>query len=231
MNPAVHSGPLRGGRRESFSKETWIQRDICERTPFPFAEKEIDLVICSHSLEGVRNPLWVCAEMIRVAKQGYLEVPSRVAESCRGVETARVGSARVGWSHHRWLIDIEGNRVRFLMKYHMIQGHWRFSFPHSYWRRLPESQRVKWLFWEDRFDCSEALIHGAQNVAAELERFVQRSHPYPRWRVMLDRGLRGVGELPGLVVGKVRRGLQFRSQARCRSVGRDDQPTPREGGN
>ena len=27
-----------GGEREYFSKDTWIQRDICDKTPFPFSD-------------------------------------------------------------------------------------------------------------------------------------------------------------------------------------------------
>lgn len=107
--------PAHGGQRELFSKDSWIQRDICDRQPFPFANKAIDFVICSQTLEDLRDPLWVCSEMIRVGKRGHIEVPSRLAESSRGVEPHQVG-----WSHHRWLIDIVGNHVFFTMKYHMI---------------------------------------------------------------------------------------------------------------
>ena len=51
------------------------------------------------------------------------------------------------------------------MKYHMIHGHWRFSLPASYLRRLPEDRQVQWLFWEDTFDYSETIIHGVENIA------------------------------------------------------------------
>ena len=64
-----------GGDREFFTAHTWHRRDICGKEPFPFEDKEIDFVICSHTLEDIRDPLWVCAEMIRVAKRGYIEVP------------------------------------------------------------------------------------------------------------------------------------------------------------
>src|SRR6516164_2319087 len=77
-------GPaFQGPEREQFTKETWFQRDLCERKPFPFRDKELDFVICSHTLEDIRDPLWVCSEMIRIAKRGYIEVPSRIAETCR----------------------------------------------------------------------------------------------------------------------------------------------------
>jgi hypothetical protein len=189
--------PAQGGDREFFSKDTWIRRDICAKEPFPFADKEIDFVMCSHTLEDIRDPLWVCAEMIRVAKRGYVEVPSREAESSRGVE-----QGQVGWSHHRWLIDIEGTSIRFLMKYHLIHSHWRFSFPASYLRGLPEERRVQWLFWEGSFDFQEVTIHGPENIARELEAYVAARRPYPPWRLGLDRRL---GEARRVRAGVARR--------------------------
>ena len=42
--------PAQGGLVEHFRKDTWIQRDICERTPLPFDDKSIDFVMCSHTL-------------------------------------------------------------------------------------------------------------------------------------------------------------------------------------
>lgn len=142
-------GAPQGGTHEYFTADTWIQRDICDRAPYPFGTKEIDFVICSHTLEDVRDPLWVCSEMVRVAKRGYIEVPSRAAESCRGVVPGQVG-----WPHHRWLIDIDGQQVIFLKQ----------------------------------------IIHGVENIASELERFVAQTHPYPRWLVAADaRGRRIAG--------------------------------------
>src|SRR5262245_18821739 len=173
--------PAQGGDREYFSAATWIQRDICDHKPFPFGDKQIDFVICSHTLEDIRDPLFVCAEMVRVAKRGYIEVPSRTVESCRGIE-----AGQVGWSHHRWLIDIQGQDIRFLMKYHMIHSQRRFSLPRSFLARLPESQHVQWLFWDRSFSFHEATIHGLDNIAAELSGFVERVHPYPGWLLGLD---------------------------------------------
>lgn len=197
------SRAAQGGEREFFNKDTWIQRDICERTPFPFSDKEIDFVICSHTLEDIRDPLWVCSEMIRVAKRGYLEVPSRLVESCRDVEPGQVG-----WSHHRWLVDIDGQHVKFLMKYHMIHSHWRFSLPKSYVRGLPEHRLVQWLFWEGEFSYSETTIHGVNNIALELERFVKQISPYNSWLVNIDRQYRQARHLQKRVWAKARRTLK-----------------------
>lgn len=185
--------PSQGGSREHFTRETWIQRDICGGEPLPFDDNAIDFAICSHTLEDIRDPLAVCRELVRVAKAGYIEVPSREAESSRGWERSRMA----GLSHHRWLIDIDGARVTFMMKYHLIHAHWRYSLPHSYLRRLPEARRVQWMFWNGSFEFGERIIHGSDNQAAELERFVRSTHPYPRWALRSSDGARWARVLPG----------------------------------
>lgn len=179
--------PAQGGLEEQFTASTWFQRDICERTPFPFQDKSIDFVTCSHVLEDIRDPLWVCSEMVRVAKRGYIEMPSRLAESCRGVEPNQVG-----WSHHRWLVEIHGHEIMFLMKYHMIHSSWRFSFAARVWRGLPPSAQVQWLFWDGDLAYSERTIHGVGHIAAELERFVRETRPYPPWLLTVDGAGRAV---------------------------------------
>jgi hypothetical protein len=192
--------PPQGGERQTFTRETWIQRDVCDREPFPFGPKEIDFVICSHTLEDIRDPLWVCSEMVRIAKAGYIEVPSRAAETSRGVEPGQAG-----WSHHRWLIDIADDRVRFMMKYHKIHSHWRFSFPERFLRRLPERLQVQWLFWEDTFPFFEVTIHGVAAIETELERYVQATSPYPRALLETDRAWRAARSLTTRAVAKLKR--------------------------
>jgi hypothetical protein len=188
-----------------FSRDTWIQRDICDKNPYPFGDKELDFVVCSHVLEDVRDPLWVCSEMVRIAKRGYLEVPSRVAESTYGREPGQVG-----WTHHRWLIDIEpdAGRVRFMQKYHMIHSHWRFSVPVRYLRRLPEEKQVQWLFWDGAFAFEEVIYVTLGEISADLEGFVQRTRPYPTWMLAFDRRWREAQGLGRRTLGWLRRRLR-----------------------
>jgi hypothetical protein len=195
------AAPSQGGEREYFSKETWIRRDLCDREPFPFASKQIDFVICSHTLEDIRDPIWVCSEMIRIARRGYIEVPSRVAESCRGWQFPHLA----GLSHHRWLVTIHGGSIEFLAKSHLIQSHWRYSLPASYLRALRPEQRIQWMFWEDSFAYAERLIATSAEQSAELEAFVQSAHRYARWRLDADREVRKVQQFTHRVVNKVRR--------------------------
>lgn len=46
----------------------------------PFQDKEFDYVICNQVLEHVENPETFLKEQMRVAKRGYLEVPSLIGE-------------------------------------------------------------------------------------------------------------------------------------------------------
>lgn len=179
--------PPLGGNVEKFTAETWIRRDICAHQPYPFRDKEIDYVICSHTLEDIRDPLWVCSEMIRIAKRGYVEVPSRVWETCRGFEPGIVGL-----SHHRWLIDFAGDEITFTMKFHNIHSHWRLSLPERVAQGLGEEKSVSWLFWNDSFRFREITLHGPAQVN-ELEHFVKSVRPYPEWLVTADAKMREAG--------------------------------------
>lgn len=189
-----------GCDKEWFSRDTWIQRDICEHKPWPFADKQFDFAICSHTLEDLRDPLWVCSELIRVAKRGYIEVPSREWETCRGVEHPRLA----GLSHHRWLIDIDANSIRFLQKYHFIHSEWRYSFSKSHLSRLPQEKAVQWLWWDDDFQFEEITIHGLDNQKAELFNYVQKIQPYSVTSLYLSDCLQTIQSLLGKVVRKAR---------------------------
>ena len=183
--------PSQGGEREWFSRESWVQRDICDHRLWPFREKQFDFVICSHTLEDIRDPLWVCAEMIRVARRGYIEVPSRAWESSLGAEHPRMA----GLSHHRWLVDIEGSRVRFLQKYHLLHADWRLSLPERYLRSLTPERSVQWLWWEDSFEYEEVHLYGVESVEKELLDFAARTYPRARWRYRLADAGRRVSRL------------------------------------
>lgn len=49
----------------------------CAIEEMPFGDKEFDFVYCSHVLEHSPNPAKACKELMRVAKKGYIETPTR----------------------------------------------------------------------------------------------------------------------------------------------------------
>jgi hypothetical protein len=143
-----------GGDSERFSPDTWVMRDFCDREPWPFRDKEIDFVICSHTLEDVRDPVWMCSEFNRIAKAGYIEVPSRLEEQTYGFQ-----GPWTGWSHHRWLIDIDQalGQIVFVHKSAVVERE-DSHFPADFRDQLSEEDRVATLWWEGSFDYGERLF-------------------------------------------------------------------------
>lgn len=155
---------------ERFTKATWIERDVCDREPFPFDDGEVDFVICSQTLEDVRDPVWVCSEMERIAKAGYIEVPSRLEEQSWGV-----AGPYVGWPHHHWLVEIDGSRIEFVFKSHAIHADPTYHFPKGFWARLTEEEKMRSLWWEGSFDYRERVIFEERAETIEyLRGFVER---------------------------------------------------------
>ncbi len=98
---------------ERFTAATWVVRDICDRSPWPFDDDQFDFVVCSQTLEDVRDPIWVCSELQRVGRAGYVEVPSRLVEQSWWVQ-----GPWIGYGHHRWLIDVVDDGAEFVSKPH-----------------------------------------------------------------------------------------------------------------
>ena len=76
----------------------------CNVEKMPFDDKEFDFVYCNHILEHTDSPEKACQELMRIAKRGYLEVPSYWGEYVFG---------DIG---HKWLIYWIANTLVFQKK-------------------------------------------------------------------------------------------------------------------
>lgn len=154
--PAVNPGS------ERFRGATWRCQDICE-VPWPFDDRQFDFAICAQTLEDVRDPLAVCREIVRVAKAGYVEVPSPVEELTWGLQ-----GAWVGWSHHHWICEPEADGIRFTHKSHSVHAPGRHLEAGSC-DQLPPEDRVLQLWWTDSFPFREQIFVGADEFDPWLE--------------------------------------------------------------
>ncbi len=177
---------------ERFSNSTWIVRDICDREPWPFADGQFDFAICSHTLEDVRDPVWVCSELNRVARAGYIEVPSRLEEQAWGV-----AGEWVGWSHHHWLCDVGDGEITFVLKPHVIHGFPRYYLEAPIASVLAPDERVATLFWEGSFGFRERVFFVHDELDDYLAGFAARHReelaarvPRPTLRERVARRLR-----------------------------------------
>lgn len=158
-----------GAGPERYDESRWVQWDICDRRPFPFSDAQFDFVVCSHTLEDVRDPVWVSQELVRVGRAGYVEVPSRLEEQAYGVQ-----GPWVGWGHHHWLVDIDATEsvVWFTFKHHILHGKPAASFPAGFVDRLTPAERVQWLWWEESFVAHERRFDEPQQLDDYLKSFV-----------------------------------------------------------
>ncbi len=167
-------GPVLGGQDEHFSARTWVQRDICERTPWPFEDHQFDFVVCAHTLEDVRDPVWVCSELQRVGRAGYVEVPSRLEEQAYGVQ-----GPWVGWGHHHWLCDLNDGGIEFVFKHHVLQGQPQAQFSKEFHAGLGDRERVLELWWSGSLPARERIFTDAGGLDGYLADFVAAHQPAP----------------------------------------------------
>lgn len=178
---------------ERFTAGTWVTRDICAREPWPFEDRSFDFAVCSHTLEDLRDPVWVCAELQRVARAGYVEVPSRLEEQCRDVQ-----GPWVGWGHHHWLIDLDGAGISFVFKPHILGGLPGSAFPAPFGERLSAADRVQTLWWNGAFGYRERLFYEPGELNAYLTDFVRAgldARPLPRRALLAGEGRRLLSRL------------------------------------
>ncbi|WP_205698112.1 class I SAM-dependent methyltransferase [Conexibacter sp. SYSU D00693] len=153
---------------ERFTADTWVQRDICDHEPWPFEDDQFDMVLCAQTLEDVRDPIWVCHELNRVAKAGYVEVPTRLAEQSAGME-----GFWSGWSHHHWICDFtdEGG-IDFTFKHHVVHKP-ELHLPGRFGATLTDERRVQGFFWEGEFPYRERILFDPAALEAELRATVE----------------------------------------------------------
>jgi len=142
-----------------FNKDSFVQYDICSRTPWPFKDKQFDYSTCSHVLEDIRDPLWVCSELIRVSKSGYIEIPSRQYETTFGLEMAGLAGA----AHHRWIVDLDKKEsLRFTFKYMYVHSKDVNKNSGTY-NKSDETMYLK-LAWNDTFSFFENWLNSGKEI-------------------------------------------------------------------
>ncbi len=164
---------------ERFTRDTWVIHDICSQSPFPFPDKMFDFVVCSHTLEDVRDPIRACNEIMRVGRAGYIETPARLWE-----QTMRP-SGIVGEGHHRWMVQIEENTIRFYGKPHFLHTSKNYYVPNAFVKneRIDED-KVTFLFWEDSFSFEEPSTYWNTEVANYISTLNIQKKYYLQDRIM-----------------------------------------------
>jgi len=149
----------------SAENKTWTKFDICSRELWPYGDDTFDFSICSHTLEDIKDPLWVCKELARISKAGYIEFPSRYQESIHGLVYRGV----TGWPHHRWMIEERSGNLLLIPKLHHMNTRSHLSLPKSF--RNHEDASHTSFFWHGSFKVFELLIYVEDNQREYIAQF------------------------------------------------------------
>jgi hypothetical protein len=170
-----------------FTRATWSTRDVCGRAPWPYADGQFDFAVCL-TLPSLRDPIAVCAELARVARAGYVELPVVEAELAGG-------SAR-------WLCDVAADGVVCTAKPASAATDPRVRVPRRRIDELDPADRVHALFWEDRLPARERLadeLDLLDELATRVrERFEPSGAEVALTEVRRVGGLAGAAALRGL---------------------------------
>jgi hypothetical protein len=168
--PLVEGDPVRVG------PAAWTVADVCDGA-WPFADGYFDFAFCSHLLEDVRDPIFVCRELSRVARAGYVETPSRLREALHqkgGYHWRRlVGRPlRVGFGHHRWFVEREGDGLVFTAKtLTAVASPAYFMTAEEVGRALTPEEAALSLFWQGGLQARERLLIQPGETEADLADF------------------------------------------------------------
>lgn len=175
-----------GGPMERFTKDTWVTMDFSGHQKFPFHDKSFDFVFCSHTLEDIADPFWLCAEMNRVGKRGYIETPSRAAESAMGIAGLWKLNKNyfTGYYHHRWFVEDKNGELVFTVKYPIIHAFKTFQVPASY---INDKNRYLAFWWTDSFRYREQLLLSSQDAFNDLKMFRLSIEEDPKEKKTLGR--------------------------------------------
>ena len=136
----------------------YVSTSITDMSKIP--DKSIDFLFCNHLLEHIDDIGKALSELVRVAKRGYIECPTKFAETM------------FGWPDgHVWVIEsdgecliIERNKVLqpFGNYFHNLLEH-EEKFQGYYWK----NQRLFFngLFWKDKI--SIKVIDGLEVTTKE----------------------------------------------------------------
>lgn len=137
-----------------------------------FKDKEFDFVYCSHVLEHVENPEKACEELMRVAKRGYIETPTRGKDLW--LNTAKSSNHRwaVEWVHDRLVFteylpwELEGFQCNVAMEMH-VRPQTKREQALSALIYLKADRVNTMLLWDQKFDFEVRRVEKTADIQRE----------------------------------------------------------------
>ncbi len=102
-----------------------------------------DFAICSHTLEDVASPHFVSEMVCKIAREGFVAVPSKNVELRK-----QINGPYLGYVHHRWVFNKEKNKFIAYPKLNFLE-----YLDHSHiTSRFNSTINELCFFWKDNFE-------------------------------------------------------------------------------
>lgn len=161
---------IKGWSTIHFSRETWTTIDLSSQ-PLPFEDKSIDYVFCSHTLSRLRDPIFLCGEIARVGRRGFIDFPSKWIECQKNVDAGNLSEYYSGYINHRWLIHTCGDHLVLTPKTPLASIA-SYEKPERV-QKYMNSPRI-WsssFFWESDFTFEEKPLLSAKDALEDLKKY------------------------------------------------------------
>jgi len=113
--------------------------DYSEIMEYVETHGKFDFCICTHVLEDIMNPGFVCEQICKIAKGGYIAFPSKYRELSRFEGQYR------GHIHHRWIFTIKNEVVYGFPKINYLETNFIFDRVSD----ISENKSDLSFFWKD----------------------------------------------------------------------------------
>jgi 2-polyprenyl-3-methyl-5-hydroxy-6-metoxy-1,4-benzoquinol methylase len=102
-----------------------------------------DFAICSHVLEDIASPQFVSEMLCKIAKEGFIAVPSKNIELSR-----EINGPYLGHVHHRWIYNKENNKFVAYPKLNFLEFCDHSDIINKFYHTIDELC----FFWKDNFE-------------------------------------------------------------------------------
>tara|TARA_A100001015_G_C14908839_1_gene679553 strand:- start:162 stop:815 length:654 start_codon:yes stop_codon:yes gene_type:complete len=145
-----------------FSKKNLKFTLIYPDQKLPFDDKEFDYVVLSHVLEHVPNIKEFTSELERIAKAGYIELPTKLADNLViGCDESDVG--------HKWWLEFDdvNKQLKYVKKLNVLQKFLSVGSLFKFQKYFEDSIIIQ-LYWENSIE----LVKGENNLIEEKITFI-----------------------------------------------------------
>ena len=147
---------------EEFSKKKLKFTLIYPNQKLPFKDKEFDYVILSHVLEHVSNIEEFTKEIERIAKAGYIELPTKLADNLViGCDEKDIG--------HKWWMEFDdvNQKLTYIKKMDVLQKFLSVGSINKFQKFFEDSLTLQ-LYWENSIE----LVKGKEFLSDRKITFI-----------------------------------------------------------